>query len=99
VTPAPAEPGGQAHDARRLTLLVRAYCHLCDEMRDAVAALAARFGWKLDEIDIDGDEALEKRWSDSVPVLLAGDRELCHYRIDEVAVTAFLSAGTDAKSR
>jgi hypothetical protein len=74
----------------RLTLLVRAYCHLCDDMREALAPLATRFGWTVDEIDIDGDAFLEKRWNDSVPVLLAGDRELCRYRIDAARVTAFL---------
>jgi glutaredoxin-like protein DUF836 len=90
---------GQGKDARRLTLLVRAYCHLCDDMRDAVAPLATRFGWTVEEIDIDADPVLEKRWSESVPVLLAGETELCHYWIDETAVTAFLSGATDAKSR
>ena len=85
--------------AQRLTLLVRAYCHLCDDMRDALAPLAARFGWTIEELDIDADAVLEKRWSDSVPVLLAGDRELCRYRIDEAAVTAFLFGEGAAKSR
>ena len=72
-------------------LLVRAYCHLCDDMREALAPLAARFGWAIEEIDIDADAVLEKRWGDSVPVLLAGERELCRYRIDAAVVTAFLS--------
>ncbi len=90
---------GRGQKARRLTLLVRAYCHLCDDMRDAVAPLADRFGWDVDEIDIDADAALERRWNDKVPVLLAGDEELCHYWLDEPAVTAFLSAARDAKSR
>jgi hypothetical protein len=90
---------GQGNDAQRLTLLVRAYCHLCDDMRDALAPLAARFGWTIEELDIDADAALEKRWSDSIPVLLAGDRELCRCRIDEAAVTAFLLGEGTAKSR
>jgi hypothetical protein len=88
----------EAHP-RRLTLLVRAYCHLCDDMRDALAPLAGMFGWVVEEIDIDADAVLEKRWNDSVPVLLAGDRELCRHRIDTATVTAFLLDGGDAKSR
>ena len=91
--------GGRRNEPQRLTLLVRAYCHLCDDMRDALAPLAASFGWAIEELDIDADDALEKRWSDSVPVLLAGDRELCRYRIDEAAVTAFLLGEGTAKSR
>lgn len=85
-------------DQRHLTLLVRAYCHLCDDMREALAPLAARFGWAVEEIDIDADAVLEKRWSDSVPVLLAGERELCRHRIDAATVTAFL-VDTGANSR
>jgi glutaredoxin len=86
-------------DPQRLTLLVRAYCHLCDDMREALAPLAARFGWAVEEIDIDADAVLEKRWNESVPVLLAGGRELCRHRIDAAAVTAFLLESGGAKSR
>jgi Glutaredoxin-like domain (DUF836). len=60
-------------------------------MRDALAPLAARFGWAIDEIDIDADAMLEKQWGESVPVLLAGKSELCRHRIDAAVVTAFLS--------
>ena len=67
-------------------------------MRDALAPLAAMFGWAIDEIDIDADAMLEKQWSESVPVLLVGKRELCRYRIDAAAVRAFLSdCGSDSR--
>lgn len=75
----------------RLTLLVRAYCHLCAEMRDALAPWAAAAGYAIDEVDIDADPALETRWGTYVPVLLAGERELCHYRLDRAALAAFLA--------
>ena len=60
-------------------------------MRDALVPLASRFGWAVEEIDIDADAVLEKRWGDSVPVLLVGERELCRYRINAAVVTEFLS--------
>ncbi|MGH8800252.1 MAG: glutaredoxin family protein [Casimicrobiaceae bacterium] len=66
--------------AVRLTLLVRAYCHLCDEMRAALAVYAP--GVPFDEIDVDRDPALEARWGVLVPVLLADGREICHYRLN-----------------
>lgn len=72
----------------RLTLLVRAYCHLCDEMRAALAERAA--GIPVDEVDVDADPALEARWGALVPVLLADGRELCHYRLDAVALDGFV---------
>ena len=55
----------------RLTLLVRAYCHLCDDMRAALAPIDARTVSPSTEIDVDADPALEARWGDLVPVLLA----------------------------
>jgi len=78
----------------KLTLLVRAYCHLCDEMREALAPLAAENGVTVELIDVDADPRLEARWGDKVPVLLAGSRELCHYRLDRAAVGAALANGT-----
>jgi hypothetical protein len=75
----------------KLTLLVRAYCHLCDEMRHALLPLAAASGVAVDEIDVDSDSRLAAQWGDKVPVLLAGGVELCHYRLDGAALTAHLA--------
>ncbi|MGE5172031.1 MAG: glutaredoxin family protein [Rudaea sp.] len=78
-----------------LTLLTRAYCHLCDDMRAALAPLARGAGATVVEIDIDADPALEARFGDRVPVLLAGGvdegRELCHYTLDRARVSAALA--------
>ncbi|MEP6996606.1 MAG: glutaredoxin family protein [Betaproteobacteria bacterium] len=82
--------------ALRLTLLVRAYCHLCDDMRAALAAHAA--GVPVDELDVDADPALEARWGDKVPVLLAEGRELCHYRLDMSALSAIVAERAAADS-
>jgi thioredoxin reductase (NADPH) len=49
----------------------------------------------VDEIDVDGDPALEARWGDRVPVLLGGERELFHYHVDGAVLTAYL-AGADS---
>lgn len=68
-----------------LTLLVRAYCHLCDEMRAALQPLASAAGTAFVEIDVDGDPSLDARFGDRVPVLLYGGVdgvELCHYHLD-----------------
>jgi hypothetical protein len=77
-----------------LTLLFRAYCHLCDEMRDAAQPVAARHGATMVEIDVDAHPALEERYGDLVPVLMMGPPEngavLCHYRFDVSAVDSAL---------
>lgn len=81
-----------------LTLLTRAYCHLCDDMRAALAPLIRGRDVALVEVDVDADAALEARYGDLVPVLLLGDAasgtKLCHYRLDRAAVDrALASAG------
>ena len=86
MTRAPAPP--------RLTLLARAYCHLCDDMRDALSPLLARYGAVLVELDVDADVALEAAYGERVPVLLLGEPpgvELCHYVLDVGAVAAALA--------
>ena len=78
-----------------LTLLTRAYCHLCDDMRVAIAPLAARFGADVIELDVDADAALEERYGERIPVLLLGSSlggvELCHYALDRAAVQRSLA--------
>ena len=52
-------------------------------MRDALAPLAAMFGWAVDEIDVDADAVLEAAVGrQPFRSLLAGEHELCRYRID-----------------
>ena len=80
----------------QLTLLTRAYCHLCDDMRAVLTPIAARYGARIVEIDVDAVPALEARWGDLVPVLLAGGEdgfELCHYTLDAARVEAELARG------
>ena len=76
----------------RLTLLTRAYCHLCDEMRDALEPVARASGATVEEVDVDSQPALEARWGEHVPVLLAGERELCRHRLARAALEAYLAS-------
>ena len=75
----------------QLTLLVRAYCHLCDEMREALSPLVAASRIRVAEIDVDADANLALVWGDKVPVLLADGIELCHFRLDSAALAAHLA--------
>ena len=51
----------------KLTLLVRAYCHLCDEMSEDLAPLLASCDATVELLDVDADPVLEARWGDKVP--------------------------------
>jgi thioredoxin reductase (NADPH) len=81
----------------RLTLLSRSYCHLCDEMLDALAPLAG--ATPVDVLDVDAPEhaALEAEFGDAVPVLFAGPpaaaNEVCRYRLDVDGLSAALAGG------
>jgi thiol-disulfide isomerase/thioredoxin len=80
----------------RLTLLSRAWCHLCDEMREELAQLGRVAPFDLEIVDVDADPVLEDTYGDDVPVLLAGTIELCRHRLDANRVAAYLeSCGKD----
>jgi hypothetical protein len=75
----------------KLTVLSRNYCHLCEEMVAALKQLQGRYSFAIDVVDIDRHPELEERWGDKVPVLLDGERELCHYFLDLEVVDARLA--------
>jgi thioredoxin reductase (NADPH) len=75
----------------KLTLLGREYCHLCEEMLAALKRFQGRYDFEIEVVDVDRHPALEEKWGDKVPVLLDGERELCHYFLDHEAVDARLT--------
>ena len=77
------------------TLYSRSYCHLCQDMLDALQALnSASRPFTVDVIDVDADEALVARFDELVPVLFGAleEPELCHYFLDEHKVGQYLAA-------
>ena len=80
----------------RLTLYSRQYCHLCDDMLAALEIMRGEYGgdFSVDVVDVDADSALQSRYDELVPVLVAhptGEvRELCHYHLDAEAVHGYL---------
>jgi glutaredoxin len=75
----------------RLTVLSRAYCHLCEELLAALKQYQGRYDFDIEVIDVDSDPLLEEKWGEKVPVLLDGEREVCHYFLDHDAVDARLA--------
>lgn len=76
------------------TLYSRSYCHLCQDMLDALNALqSAERPFTVEVVDVDADEALVARFDELVPVLYAAldQPELCHYFLDETAVKTALA--------
>ena len=75
----------------KLTVLSREYCHLCEELLAALKQYQGRYSFDIEVVDVDSNPQLEERWGDKVPVLLDGDREVCHYYLDHDAVDARLA--------
>ena len=82
----------------RLTLYGRPYCHLCDDMAQALQPLLREFGAELVVVDVDGDAEQEEKYGELVPVLFLGPERLCHYFVDIAAVRARLKAFRDARA-
>lgn len=76
--------------ARILTLYIRRDCHLCDEMHAALEPRQEELGFALQSVDISDDLELIARFGDKVPVLMQGEREVCHYLLDEAALLTCL---------
>lgn len=77
-------------DVLTLTLMFRAYCSLCHRMREALQPFQAQYGFELVVVDVDADAALEAKYNELVPVLLAGEVQICHWHLDEEALKSFL---------
>ena len=78
------------------TLYSRSYCHLCQDMLDALLLLQApgqRFTVDVIDIDASLDATLLARFDELVPVLFGdlAQPELCHYFLDEAAVRRYLA--------
>lgn len=74
----------------RLTVLSRRWCHLCDDLLDALRPICAELGADIEIIDIDTHPELEDRYGEHVPVVLGGENELCRHFLDVEAVRAYL---------
>ena len=72
---------------RRLTLYHASGCHLCDRARDVLD----RVGVPYESVDITGDDSLEARYREWLPVVeLDGVRAFVYY-VDEAALRRKLS--------
>jgi hypothetical protein len=78
-----------------LTIFSRPGCHLCHEMRLVVERVVRDLGTaaRIDEVDIEGDDALEARYGSEIPVLLINGKRAAKYRVSEADLRRRLLAG------
>jgi len=71
---------------RTVTLYGRPDCHLCDDARAALERVRANHPFRLEEVDIEADDALLKRYLERIPVVALDGEELFDYFVDEEAL-------------
>ena len=69
-------------------------CHLCDQAESIVRPLAKMYRLGVIFADIAGDEDLETRYAEQIPVLSNGSREMT-WPFDHATVDQFLLSTLD----
>jgi len=59
-------------------------------MEAGLEALQREFRFNLEILDVDAFPVIEALYDEKVPVLVGGDREICHHFLDRSAVRAYL---------
>jgi glutaredoxin len=75
----------------RVTLLAKPGCHLCEDARETIAAVAAELGVGWTEVDITTDDELYRRWWDQIPVTLVDGVQHDFWRVDPDRLRAALT--------
>jgi len=72
----------------RVVLYGRPACHLCDEARSGILAIAGEAGVTVDltEIDIEADTDLLRRYLERIPVITMDGEEVSELVLDQEAV-------------
>jgi glutaredoxin len=66
-----------------VTLYGRPGCHLCDDARSVLELLSSELGFVLDEVDIEADDDLLRRYLERIPVVCVDGEELFDFFVDE----------------
>jgi glutaredoxin len=71
---------------RTVTLYGRPGCHLCDDARAVLEHVRSTHPFRLEEIDIEADDALFKRYLERIPVVAVDGEECFELFVDDEAL-------------
>jgi glutaredoxin len=77
----------------RVVLYTRAGCHLCDAARDVLVAERSRSQFDLVEVDIAGDDDLEREYGIRIPVVEIDGQERFEYQVDPADLVSIVRGG------
>lgn len=69
-----------------IDLYGRPGCHLCDDARAQLLALQAEYGFALNDIDIEADDDLHKRYLERIPVIVLDGEHLFDFFVDDAVL-------------
>lgn len=70
-------------ELHNVVLYSRKGCHLCEVVKESLVKLSRRGGFSWQEIDVDSDAELRRKFNDEVPVVFIDQRKAFKYRMDE----------------
>lgn len=76
----------------QVVLYTRPGCHLCDDVKQHLAALATELTFSVDEVNIESEPALRVRYGHDIPVVTVEGREAFRHRFDESRLRKLLAA-------
>jgi glutaredoxin len=69
--------------ATRVVIYSRPGCHLCDEAKEVIEAFVCREEYTLEEINIESDPELLRRYRYDIPVITINGKEAFKHRVME----------------
>ena len=66
----------------KVTLFTRAGCCLCDDAKRVLAVARGRAEFDYEEVDIDSDAELVRRYNDEVPVIAINGVKAFKYKVE-----------------
>ncbi len=77
----------------RVVLYSRAGCHLCDAARDVLMKERSSSPFDLVEIDVAGDDDLEREYGIRIPVVEIDGQERFEYEVDPAELVSIVRGG------
>jgi glutaredoxin len=72
--------------AGTIDLYGRPGCHLCEDARARLVALQPELGFALNDIDIEADDDLHRRYLERIPVVVLDGEHLFDFFVDEAVL-------------
>lgn len=68
------------------TVYVRHGCHLCEDLLQQLSSLQQQYSFAYTLVDVDTDPTLQDIFGHLVPVVILGEKQICHYFLDQAAL-------------